>query len=49
MNCLGTVKINLYGMLMDFGKTIKLKWGAINARVRSNVTAMVWKEKCKYC
>jgi hypothetical protein len=32
-------------MLMGFGKTIKLKWDAINARIRGDLTAMVWEDK----
>jgi hypothetical protein len=44
-NCPGTVKTNLKGMPMNFGKTIKLKWGEINARFRGDLTAMVWKDK----
>jgi len=30
---------------MDFGKTIKLKWGEIHARFRDDLTAMVRKDK----
>jgi len=43
-NCPGTVKTNLKGMPMDFGKTT-LKWGEINARFRGDLTATVWKDK----
>jgi hypothetical protein len=32
-------------MPMDFGKTIKLKWGEINARFRGDLIATVWKDR----
>jgi hypothetical protein len=32
-------------MPQEFRKTMKLRWGDIRTRVRSNLTAMIWKDK----
>jgi hypothetical protein len=45
INCCGTVRSNQKGMHEDFGRKLRLKWGDIMARVRSDWTAMVWKDK----
>jgi hypothetical protein len=45
INCCGTVRQNRKGMPRGFVKTLKLKQGDIHARLRGNMTAMVWKDK----
>jgi hypothetical protein len=46
INCCGAVRQNRKGKLRVFhNKTVKFKWGDTYARVRGNVTAMIWTDK----
>jgi hypothetical protein len=46
INCCGTLGQHCKGIPGRFNsKTLKLKWGITCARMRGNLTAMIWKDK----
>ena len=45
INCCGTVRPNRKGMLKNFGHKMKLKRDDLKTKVKSNLTAIVWKDK----
>jgi hypothetical protein len=42
ISCCGSVRPNRKEMPVDFGKTLKLKWGDIRTGVRGDLTAILW-------
>jgi hypothetical protein len=44
-NCCGTVKPNRKGMPKNFGHTMKMNRSDLETKVKSNLTATVWKDK----